>query len=195
MTLSDRVPAAMREKFDTLSAATDAFCDLRLNDEYKALIRLALAGLCRKRPSPLLKGTNNAWAAGAVQAIGATNFLFDPSQTPPLQGQRHSHPFCREQKQRRYQVQSRAGCPRYGTDVARMDPSQPHGKQPAHLDAASQRHVGRCAAPALGSARNRLGPRTDPIYSGSKIKQAVKKTKARKDNCAATKNQIAICPM
>jgi len=29
------VPAALREKFDAISQATDAFCGLRLNDEYK----------------------------------------------------------------------------------------------------------------------------------------------------------------
>ncbi len=82
MTHSDRVPAALQEKFDAVSAATDAFCDLRLNDEYKTMIRLALAALCRKRPSPLLKGQDSAWAAGVVQAVGSTNFLFDASQTP-----------------------------------------------------------------------------------------------------------------
>lgn len=82
MTLSDRVPAALQDKFNALSAATDAFCDLRLNDDYKTVIRQALAGLCRKRPSPLLKGTESAWAAGVVQAVGSTNFLFDASQTP-----------------------------------------------------------------------------------------------------------------
>ncbi len=82
MTLSERVPAAMQQKFDAVSAATDAFCDLRLNDEYKAWIRLALAALCRKRPSPLLKGQDDAWAAGLVQAVGSVNFLFDASQTP-----------------------------------------------------------------------------------------------------------------
>jgi len=82
MTLSERVPAAMQDKFNAVSAATDAFCDLRLNDEYKAWVRLALAALCRKRPSPLLKGQDSAWAAGVVQAVGSVNFLFDASQTP-----------------------------------------------------------------------------------------------------------------
>ena len=47
MTPSERVPAALREKFDTLSQATDAFCDQRLNDEYKTMIRLGLAALSR----------------------------------------------------------------------------------------------------------------------------------------------------
>lgn len=82
MTPSPRVPAAMQEKFDTLAQATDAFCDQHLNDEYKQLIRLALAALCRKRPSPLLKGQENSWAAGAVHALGTVNFLFDATQTP-----------------------------------------------------------------------------------------------------------------
>ena len=82
MNPSERVPAALREKFDAISQATDAFCGQRLNDEYKKVIRLALAALCRKRPSPLLKGKDKAWAAGVVHAVGMVNFLFDPSQTP-----------------------------------------------------------------------------------------------------------------
>lgn len=79
---STRVPAAMQDKFNAIAQAADAFCDQRLNDEYKQLIRLALAALSRKRPSPLLKGKDVAWAAGAVHALGMVNFLFDPSQTP-----------------------------------------------------------------------------------------------------------------
>jgi len=82
MTPSERVPAALREKFDAISQATDAFCDLRLNDGYKKVIRQALAALGRKRPSPLLKGKDPAWAAGVVHAVGMVNFLFDPAQTP-----------------------------------------------------------------------------------------------------------------
>ena len=82
MTPSDRVPAALRERFDAIALATDAFCNRRLNDEYRQLIRRALAALSRKRPSPLLKGQVNSWAAGVVHALGMTNFLFDPSQTP-----------------------------------------------------------------------------------------------------------------
>ena len=82
MTQPERVPAALREKFDAIRQAADAFCDQRLNDEYKQLIRQALAALCRKRPSPLLKGQENSWAAGAVHALGMVNFLFDASQTP-----------------------------------------------------------------------------------------------------------------
>jgi len=79
---STRVPAALQDKFNAIAQATDAFCDQRLNDEYRQLIRLALAALSRKRPSPLLKGKDSAWAAGLVHALGMVNFLFDPSQTP-----------------------------------------------------------------------------------------------------------------
>jgi hypothetical protein len=82
MTEPLRVPAALREKFEAIALATDAFCDQYLNDEYKQLIRQALAALSRKRPSPLLKGQTNSWAAGAVHALGTVNFLFDPEQTP-----------------------------------------------------------------------------------------------------------------
>lgn len=82
MTSSNRVPAALREKFDTIALSADAFCEQHLNDEYKQLVRQALAALCRKRPSPLLKGQENSWAAGAVHALGMANFLFDPAQTP-----------------------------------------------------------------------------------------------------------------
>ena len=38
--------------------------------------------LGRKRPSPLLHGSPNAWASGIVRAIGGVNFLHDKSQTP-----------------------------------------------------------------------------------------------------------------
>ncbi|MEO6321022.1 MAG: DUF6398 domain-containing protein [Polaromonas sp.] len=82
MTKTERVPAALQEKFNAISQATDAFCDQRLNDDYKTVIRQALAALSRKRPSPLLKSKDNAWAAGVVHAVGMVNFLFDPSQTP-----------------------------------------------------------------------------------------------------------------
>ena len=82
MTPSPRIPTALQEKFDTIALATDAFCDQHLNGEYKQLIRLALAALCRKRPSPLLKGKDSSWAAGAVHALGMVNFLFDATQTP-----------------------------------------------------------------------------------------------------------------
>ncbi len=77
-----RVPKPVQEKFDSLVAKTDAFCQQHLNAEYQQLARAALAALARKRSSPLLAGTEESWAAAVIYAIGAANFLFDKSQTP-----------------------------------------------------------------------------------------------------------------
>lgn len=82
MKKSDQVPKQMQEKFDSIKKETDAFCEQYLNDEYKKLIHYIISALCRKRPSPLLKGKVNSWAVGIVHAIGVTNFLFDNSENP-----------------------------------------------------------------------------------------------------------------
>jgi hypothetical protein len=79
---SIRVPKQMQEKFHNIMGMTDTFCKQYLNDEYKQLIRQATAALCRKRPSPLIKGKESTWAAGIFHALGTVKFLFDKSQTP-----------------------------------------------------------------------------------------------------------------
>jgi hypothetical protein len=60
----------------------DEFCREHLNEEYAALCRKLAEKLSRKRPSPLLSGKPNAWAAGVVRTIGMVNFLGDKSQKP-----------------------------------------------------------------------------------------------------------------
>jgi hypothetical protein len=82
MATPNNVPENMREKYANVQVLTDAFCDIYLNSEYRELIRNMIAKLCRKRPSPLMAGRENTWAAGIVHAIGMTNFLFDRSQIP-----------------------------------------------------------------------------------------------------------------
>jgi hypothetical protein len=72
----------MAEKFAAIIALTDAFCAQQLNEEYRVLIHRVVANLARKRPSPLLNGKENVWAAAAVHAVGRVNFLDDPSQVP-----------------------------------------------------------------------------------------------------------------
>lgn len=72
----------MAEKFAAITALTDAFCEKQLNDEYRVLVHRVVGSLARKRPSPLLKGKENVWAAAAVHAVGRVNFLDDPSQVP-----------------------------------------------------------------------------------------------------------------
>ena len=83
MTLStEKIPSALAEKFAAITALTDTFCGKHLNDEYRVLIHRLVGGLARKRPSPLLKGKDNVWAAAAVHAVGHVNFLDDSSQLP-----------------------------------------------------------------------------------------------------------------
>ncbi|MFY9327769.1 MAG: DUF6398 domain-containing protein [Georgfuchsia sp.] len=80
--MSGPIPKAMADKFTAITTLTDAFCAQYLNEEYRQVIQRVVASLARKRPSPLLKGKENVWAAAAVHAVGRVNFLDDPSQTP-----------------------------------------------------------------------------------------------------------------
>jgi len=72
----------MAEKFAAIVTLTDAFCAKHLNEEYRRIIQHLIGTLARKRPSPLLRGKENVWAAAAVHAVGRVNFLDDPSQSP-----------------------------------------------------------------------------------------------------------------
>ena len=72
----------MRVKFDEIVALIDKFCNQHLNDEYRQLVREATAALCRKRPSPLMRGRIDIWACGIVMAVGSVNFLYDKSNDP-----------------------------------------------------------------------------------------------------------------
>jgi hypothetical protein len=67
---------------ENIVALLDAFCRDHLNEEYAELCRRLAGVLARKRPSPLLQGKPEGWAAGIVRAIGMVNFLNDPHQTP-----------------------------------------------------------------------------------------------------------------
>ena len=75
------VPAAMMPIYENLVGLTDEFCERYLNPEYAELCRQMAADLCRKRPSPLVQGTQKAWGCGIVYTLGRVNFLFDRSQT------------------------------------------------------------------------------------------------------------------
>ena len=79
---TEKVSNQMQPRFEEITRLTDAFSDTYLNAEWKTLCRQLTATLCRKRPSPVLTGKANVWAAGIVHALGMVNFLFDPSQTP-----------------------------------------------------------------------------------------------------------------
>src|SRR5260370_5484165 len=82
MEKADSITDPMQSEFASITSKTDAVCQRYLNDEYRQLVRTAVAALCRKRPSPLLRGSEDFWAAGCIHAVGAANFVFDKSQTP-----------------------------------------------------------------------------------------------------------------
>ena len=78
-------PPSREEKDEALCVVLgliDQFCKEHLNEEYAVLCRKLAEKLARKRPSPLLQGSPNAWASGIVRAVGGVNFLHDKSQTP-----------------------------------------------------------------------------------------------------------------
>jgi hypothetical protein len=74
--------AAKDEAVQVVIGLIDRFCKEHLNEEYAVLCRKLAEKLGRKRPSPLLHGSPNAWASGIVRAVGGVNFLHDKSQTP-----------------------------------------------------------------------------------------------------------------
>ena len=79
-----QVPKALQSKFESISGLTDEFCERNLNADYAELARVAIAALCRKRPSPLGRGHGDGWACGVIHALGMVNFLFDSDQSPHL---------------------------------------------------------------------------------------------------------------
>lgn len=79
---TERVPQQMATQYAAITELTDAFCTAHLNEEYARLCRQLTATLSRKRPSPLVSGRANTWAAAIVYTIGQVNFVFDKTQTP-----------------------------------------------------------------------------------------------------------------
>ena len=76
------VPKDMKPLFDQIVALIDQACTALLNDEYAQVCHQMTAALCRKRPSPLMRGRLDIWAAAIVHTVGTVNFVYDRSQTP-----------------------------------------------------------------------------------------------------------------
>jgi hypothetical protein len=94
-TLPPKLPPR-EEKDASLNAITgliQQFCKENLNEEYAVLCCKLAEKLSRKRLSPLLRGSPNAWASGIVRAIGGVNFLHDKSQTPTMRAADIDHHF------------------------------------------------------------------------------------------------------
>jgi len=81
-TQSAKIPKEMEGRFAELVSLTDQFCREHLNQEYAAIARQAIAGLCRKRPSPLASGQAQSWAGAVMYALGQVNFLSDKASQP-----------------------------------------------------------------------------------------------------------------
>ena len=81
---SQHVPKDLQARFEEITQLTDAFCHTSLDEEYAQLSRELTATVCRKRPSPLVRGKASTWACGIIHALGLVNFLFDSSQTPHI---------------------------------------------------------------------------------------------------------------
>ena len=82
----ERVPDAVRPRFDAIVGLIDSVCLEHLTEEYAAVGRELAAALARKRPSPLVQGRAPTWACGITYTLGTVNFLFDPTQTPHISG-------------------------------------------------------------------------------------------------------------
>ena len=72
----------LKEQVFKITELTTSFCRQKLNDQYFELVEKVIGKLSRKRPSPLIKGKEEIWAAGVVHAIGQVNFLYDKSFEP-----------------------------------------------------------------------------------------------------------------
>jgi hypothetical protein len=79
-----RIPAALRGRVREILAICDHACTQHLDDDYAHVCRQLVGRLARKRPSPLMRGNTQIWAAGAIYAVGQVNFLFDRSQQPHM---------------------------------------------------------------------------------------------------------------
>lgn len=72
----------LKQRTEKIKALATGFCVEKLDEEYFKLVEEVIGKLSRKRPSPLLRGREEIWAAGAVHAIGQINFLYDKSFEP-----------------------------------------------------------------------------------------------------------------
>ncbi|HBA47323.1 MAG TPA: hypothetical protein DCZ91_05900 [Lachnospiraceae bacterium] len=88
-----KIPNEMKEKYDEISKLLIEYSEIYLDKEYEELCLHALEKLCRKRPSPLVSGRANGWAAGIVYAIGSNNFIFDKSQPIHMTSKELAEPF------------------------------------------------------------------------------------------------------
>lgn len=74
----------LKAKVSRITDLATSFCVQKLDDNYLGLVEKLIGKLSRKRPSPLLRGREEIWAAGIVHSLGQMNFLYDKSFEPYL---------------------------------------------------------------------------------------------------------------
>ena len=74
------VPKAMAERYLEVASLIEDFCDEILDDEGRADSLRALQTLCRKRPSPVGRGSAESWACGIICAIGVADYRLNNSE-------------------------------------------------------------------------------------------------------------------
>jgi hypothetical protein len=93
MPAKEKIPPATQPHYDQIVALTDAICREHVDEEYAEMCRKLAGALARKRPSPIVRGKPEVWAAGILHALGTVNFLFDSTQTPHLRSDELSRLF------------------------------------------------------------------------------------------------------
>src|ERR1700758_2526701 len=76
---SDRIPDSMHSKFASITSKTDAFCQRYLNDEYRQLVRTAVASACAEKDHPhcyeeaKISGQPDLFMLSALQILSLTS--------------------------------------------------------------------------------------------------------------------------
>ncbi|GAC1474584.1 MAG: hypothetical protein PVS3B1_26240 [Ktedonobacteraceae bacterium] len=73
-----QVPKDLQARFEEITQLTDAFGQQFLNGEYVQLCRELTATLCRKRPSPLVRGKATTWAWSTFSLIPLRRLILPP---------------------------------------------------------------------------------------------------------------------
>ena len=72
----------LKSRRDEIVKMVSAFCDEKIDKEYKDLCVKMVNKLYRKKDTPLGRGNLDVWAASVVYTVGSINFLFDKAFEP-----------------------------------------------------------------------------------------------------------------
>ena len=143
---SQHVPRDMQARFEEITRLTDAFCQTYLNDEYRQLCRELTATLCRKRPSPLVRGKATTWACGIIHAASHGELSFRFLTDPPHCGKPNLGVLRAEFEYHAGQIQADPRPVGHVSDGSRLVDPLDGRPEPADLDArASMASSSMCA--------------------------------------------------